>query len=382
MNLARSTFTEHALQDQRKEATPRRVKVIMQRLQEDIMRFAKSNETAASQTQLLALNATIEAARAGRDGAGFGVVASEVGKLAQQATANSRAFQDKVMGRITQGTNYAEGLVEQLESQRLTDMTLGLVQLIVRNLYERTADCRWWATDDAMVRACESPDDTMLADHASQRLGVINGFYSVYSDLVLCDTSGRVIANAQPARYSLRGSSMAGERWFAEAMQTTAGDQYVVDEVKPFASHGNEPMAVYGATIREGARNDGAILGVLGVYFNWAEQGHAIVNKEAPISEADWQRTRILLLDANHRVIAASDDKGLYAKYPLENKGETRGSYYKDGTIVAYAQTIGYQEYDGLGWWCVAEQIYETDQQISDRLGFKNEAHGTLLRVK
>ncbi len=104
--------------EERKNATPRRVKVIMQRLYEDIIRFAKSNETTASQTQMLALNATIEAARAGRDGAGFGVVASEVGKLAKQATSNSKAFQDKVLGRLQQGTNYSEGLVEQLESQR------------------------------------------------------------------------------------------------------------------------------------------------------------------------------------------------------------------------------------------------------------------------
>lgn len=369
-------------QDERKDATPRRVKVIMHRLHEDIIRFAKSNESTASQTQMLALNATIEAARAGKDGAGFGVVASEVGKLAKQATTNSKAFQDKVLARLQQGTNYAEGLVEQLESQRLTDMTLGLVQLIVRNLYERTADCRWWATDDAMVTACSEPDDTMLADHASTRLAAINGFYSVYSDLVLCDTTGKVIANAQPAKYALRGSSMAGEAWFKAAMATQRGDQYSVDEIKPFTSHGGLPMAVYGATVREGAQMEGKIIGVLGVYFDWQSQGHAIVMKEPPLTPVEWQRTRVLLLDAHHKIIAASDDKDLYTHYKLENKGAKSGSYYHDDKIVAYSQTLGYQEYDGLGWWCVAEQVFENDAQIADKLGFRNEARGTLVRVK
>ncbi|MFZ2587626.1 MAG: methyl-accepting chemotaxis protein [Alphaproteobacteria bacterium] len=380
------TFATHqhsnASATERKEATPRRVKVIMQRLHEDILRFAKSNETTASQTQLLALNATIEAARAGKDGAGFGVVASEVGKLAKQATSNSKAFQEKVLGRLNQGTNYAEGLVEQLESQRLTDMTLGLVQLIVRNLYERTADCRWWATDDAMVTTCSDPTDTMLADHAVTRLAAINGFYSVYSDLVLCDTEGRVLANAQPARFDVRGKSMAGESWFQKAMATERGDQFVVDEIKPFATHGGLPMAVYAATVREGAQMDGRTIGVLGVYFDWQTQGHAIVNKEPPFTPAEWARTRVLLLDSHHRIIASSDDKGLYTRYQLENKGSKRGSYYHNGSIVAYSQTLGYQEYDGLGWWCVAEQVFEDDAQISEKLGFKNEARGTLVRVK
>jgi len=155
----------------------------------------------------------------------------------------------------------------------------------------------------------------------------------------------------------------------------------VVDEIKTFRSHAGLPMAVYGATIREGARNDGRIIGVLGVYFDWANQAQSIVEKEPPLNEQEWQRTRVLLLDKNLRVIAASDNTGLYATYLLRHDGKKRGSYYNDGKIVAFSQTIGYQEYDGLGWWCVAEQAYEDDHQIVEKLGFKDEARGTLSQV-
>ncbi len=110
--------------------------------------------------------------------------------------------------------------------------------------------------------------------------------------------------------------------------------------------------------VRAGGQSHGRPLGILAIHFDWESQARAIV-QGIRVEDA---LTRVLLVDANFRVIAASDGKGLLTeRLPLAV--DKRGSgYYQDssGTLVAFHATPGYETYKGLGWYGVIVRAADT----------------------
>ncbi len=320
-------------------------------LHQRVKDFANQNQDIAGRTRLLALNATIEAARAGDAGRGFSVVAHEVKQLADQASHTATTFESAVMQRVEGGMNVARDLSEG----RLAEMARALVQLIVRNLYERTADVRWWATDSAMWTALGGEGGRAAIEHAARRLGVIHRYYSVYRDLVLVDPNGRLVASASGAA-SAANHDFTRDSWFQRAMSTRSGDDYVVGRVERSADYSGEQILTYAAAVRANGERAGRPLGVLGVHFDWQAQSRSIVRDEPTLTPEEWTRTRVMLLDEQLTCIASSDGEGLLTPFRLDHGGKAQGAYKAGGKLVAFARTIGYQEYDGLGWYGVVVQ--------------------------
>ncbi|WP_417310661.1 methyl-accepting chemotaxis protein [Devosia sp.] len=320
---------------------------VIEGIHSELEHYGATNKQVVMQTRLLALNAVIEAARAGEAGRGFSVVAQEVQRLADEAGQIASRFQDLVSTRIAASRDMVDGL----EGARLVDMAESLVQLIVRNLYERTCDVRWWATDSSLWSALMDPAPAALA-HAQARLGVIHRYYTVYSDLVLVDRNGRAVANANPAyRSRVQRMDFCTADWFRRAMETPSGDQYIADEVRQSRSQDGRQVLIYGTAIRAGGETLGAPLGALGVYFDWETQGASIVGDEIALSGQEAAQTTVMLLDGQRRVIASTQPDMLFTRFELDMRHGERGLYAdRRGGLVAYARTHGYQEYDGMGW--------------------------------
>lgn len=307
----------------------------------------------------LSLNALVESGRAGAAGQGFAVVSQEFKTISERISAISTELTNELAASIHELTQLGDQMIQQMRAhrgQRLVDLAANMIEIMDRNLYERSCDVRWWATDSAVVDALTSPSpDT--SQFASQRLGIILDSYTVYLDLWVADANGRVIANGRPQQFRhVVGSSVAHERWFKDAMKTTSGEQFAVMDVTRSDKLGRQ-VATYATAVRDGAKVNGQPIGALGIFFDWQPQAAAVV-KGVGLNAEEWSRTRCLLVDSNHRVIAASDDAGLLQELVTLPTTDTQRGFHVNagGSTVAYALTPGYETYRGLGWYGVVVQ--------------------------
>jgi hypothetical protein len=140
-------------------------------------------------------------------------------------------------------------------------------------------------------------------------------------------------------------------------MATSSGTEYVACNIERSSRLSDAQVATYASAVRAGGRADGEPIGALGIFFDWQPQARAVVDG-VRLDDEERSRSRYLLVDAEHRVIAASDNAGVLQRtFPLRTQGKDAGYYLDEaGDEAGFALTPGYETYPGLGWYGVMVQ--------------------------
>jgi hypothetical protein len=187
-------------------------------------------------------------------------------------------------------------------------------------------------------------------------MGQILESYTVYFDLVLAGTDGRILANGQPQQYASAGSDVSAQAWFEDAMRTRSGEQFGFQGVHASTLADGERVLVYACTVRDGGRVDGRVLGVLGIVFRWDALAQTVVQR-TPLSEQEWGRSRVCIVDPHGQVLADSAGRMLQERIDFAGREalfkQPRGAVLSDFNgrphCIAHAASPGYETYR-TGW--------------------------------
>ncbi|HSQ42817.1 MAG TPA: cache domain-containing protein [Fibrobacteraceae bacterium] len=306
-----------------------------------------------TKTKLLSLNARIEAAHAGAAGAAFAVVANEVMELSKNMDESFRHLEENTTPLLVELEKIGSVLAKDVRGQRLADLAAANLDVIDRNLYERSCDVRWWATDSGLVSALASQEESILR-HASQRMGTILDSYTVYFDLVLCDLQGTVVANGRPALYRSQGMNISHHTWFQQGLATKSGTEFGFEGMHSSSLVNGERVLVYSTAVRENGNETGQPIGVLGVIYRWEDLGQKIVDSVA-LSDEEMKRTRVLIVERNGRIIASS--KGLsdqeefvpLAEWLSLSPDPRFHTLIQEESLLGLARSQGFETY-ATGW--------------------------------
>ena len=224
--------------------------------------------------------------------------------------------------------------------QQITSKAQVAVDIVIRNLFERTADIGFLATDDD-VREFIRTRQNREALVARFREYVAK--YSVYHDIVLLDTNGVVLARINDANPLER----TADPLVREALTTRAAYVEVFRRSDLVPQERNSLIYAYRVTESNAAHSTS--LGVLCLCFRFGNELEGVFRNLS--EEGDW--STITLLDAAGAVIASSDEQQVPIGTTLtqalhEPFKVTRcaGRLY----LAKTCQTSGYQGYFGPGW--------------------------------
>lgn len=221
-------------------------------------------------------------------------------------------------------------------NQRLSMKASVATDMMQRNLFERTADIGFLATDQTIINFLKQPESfstTTLSEH----LESYRANYSVYHDIILLDCTGKVLFRLHPnavesSQDELINTALTTHEPYVEVFRKC--------DLMPQLTNAH----IYAYRVQD---TNSSVLGVLCLCFNFQDECQRIFKE---LNDGDW--SIISLTNTAGKVIASSDEQQLPigTQVTHHTKGMNIQRLAGRKYLVSSREGKGYQGYTGQSW--------------------------------
>ncbi|MDN5125999.1 chemotaxis protein CheW [Aliarcobacter butzleri] len=230
------------------------------------------------------------------------------------------------------------------------------IDIMDRNLYERANDCRWWTLNSYFKEALDDYSTiSEKKEEISSILKYINDLYTVYSNLIIFDKNGKIIAVSNEKEQYLIGKILTQD-WIEKTLTLKDTSKYCVSKFEKTNLYENESTYIYCSAIRS-FKDDNDVVGGIAIVFDSSAQFYTMLDEILPkdIYGNKQKGVYAFFTDKNKQIIATTstnfevnsyldiDDSFFKLKngQNLSRIIEFRGNYYAVGVKCS----SGYREY-------------------------------------
>ena len=334
----------------------------------EIQRALKSITEANNRARMLSTTAKIESNRLGDVGRDFLIVSHSIDELSIKTDDVIEQMKIETVDGIEKVASAIEDKATSINGNRLANLALTNIRLVDRNLFERAADIRWWATDDILVQSLIKNDSF---SEASQRLEIMLESYPVYYDLLLCDSTGFCKASSNP-KYDLTGVDFKNKPWFQDAMNSKDGTEYAFQTVH-YSPTIQDYTVTFSCKVHEDANPEKPVIGVLSAVFKWKEFAQRIISETA-LTQDEKNISRVLICDDKGEILADTKEKILTEPISFVGRDElfkqeigfTIQKVNNKKQLISHALSPGFEGYCSTQWHSLIFQESDIKLKKSD----------------
>jgi len=236
------------------------------------------------------------------------------GNIAQsKLNSVNREFSKSLLNEIGITGNKANSSLSNLNQTIITSILKDseflsslAIDIMDRNLYERANDCRWWALTSYFREVMDDYSSLDLNQgEISAILKYINDLYTVYTNLIIFDKNGKVIAVSNRDNEYLVGRILTQD-WVEKTLSLRDTSKYCVSKFEKSNLYNNQSTYIYSSAIRS-LKDERIITGGIAVVFDSTPQFHAMLDETLPSSTGD-KAVFALFTNKDKQIISSTNE--------------------------------------------------------------------------